>query len=201
MGKWISIVLLGLAVSGCKSAPARHIAQTPEISVSKEGSVAIKGDSQIQPKVDTKTTGSKMALPEGTKLEFNEKLGVFTIVLSKASELAVNRQETAIQGPVSFTPDKAPTVKEESDAKSDFWTTLGLRAGAAIGVALAIFGLVRAWDMVMYGGAAVAAGCLFGLFVQKHPVLLLIIGLGIALVVAGPLIWHTKLKKITPPEK
>lgn len=198
MVKWASIILLSLLVSGCKNAPARHIAQTPEISVSKEGSVAIKGDSQVQPKVDTKATASKLALPEGSKLEFNEKLGLFTITLSKSSELALNRQETAISGPVSFAPDKAPTVKEEADAKSDFWTALGLRAGAAIGVALAIFGLVRAWDMVMYGGAAVAGGCLFGLFVQKHPILLLIIGLGVALVVAGPILWHTKIKKIQP---
>lgn len=191
-------LLVFVFLVGCGTTK-RHIATSPSVSVAKDGVVEIKGDAQVAPKVDTKRTDSKMALPEGTKLEFNEKLGVFTITLSKPSELAVNRQETAIAGPVAFTPDKAPTVAEEAEAKSDFWTMLGLRAGIAIGAAACIFGLVRGWDMVMYGGAAVAGASLFGLFVHKHPTLLLIIGLGVALVVVGPLIWHTKLKKLTPP--
>lgn len=196
--RW-TLLLLPFLLLGCKNTPVRHIAVSPAVSVSQAGAVEIKGDAQVAPKVDTKRTDSKMALPEGTKLEFNEKLGVFTVTLAKASELAVNRQETAIAGPVAFTPDKGPTVAEESAAKSDFWTILGLRAGIALGAAACIFGLVRGWDLVMYGGAAVAGASLFGLFVQKHPTLLLIIGLGVALVVVGPLIWHTKLKKITPP--
>jgi hypothetical protein len=99
---------------------------------------------------------------------------------------------------VAFTPDKPPTIGEEKSAQADYWTTLGLRVGIAVGAALAIFGLVRGWDMVMYGGAAISGACLFGLFVQKHPTLLLIIGLGAALVVVGPIIWHTKLKRLAP---
>jgi len=199
MVKWSLIALAFALVVSCKTAPVRHVAQSPAVSVTQAGAVEIRGDAQVAPKVDTKRTDGKMALPEGSRLEFNEKLGVFTITLTKASELAVNRQETAIAGPVAFTPDKAPTVMEESQAKSDFWTTLGLRIGIAVGTAAAIFGLVRGWDMVMYGGAAVACASLFGIFVQKHPTLLLIIGLGLALVVVGPIIWHTKLKGITTP--
>lgn len=193
-----------LLLCGCNMLPKRHIAVSPAVTVSEAGKVEVSGDAQVAPKVDTKKTDSKMALPEGTRLEFNEKLGVFSITLSKPSELALNRSETAIQGPVAFTPDKAPTIAEEKEAQADFWTTLGLRVGMALGAAVAIFGLVRAWDYVMFGGAAVSGACLFGLFVQKHPGLLLIIGIGASLCIVGPLVWHTKLKKLAisePPPK
>lgn len=179
--------------------PVRHVAESPAISV-QEGNVEISGDSKTPPKVDTKQTGSKFVLPQGSRLEFNEKLGIFSVVLSKASEMAVSRTETAVQGPVAFTPDKGATVQDEAEAKSDFWTSLGLRAGVVLGIAAALFGLTRHWDLVMYGGGAVAGACLFGLFVQKHPVLLIVIGLGVATAVVGPILWHTKLKHIQPDE-
>jgi hypothetical protein len=195
MVKWSKIALIFVALTGCKSAPVRHIAESPSVSVGNEGQVEIKGDSQVAPNVNTAKTGSKITIPEGSRFEFNEKLGVMTLVLSKASDLVVNRAETSVQGPVAFTPDKGPTIGEEKAAQADYWTTLGLRVGMALGAAVAIFGLVRSWDLVMYGGAAVSGACLFGLFVQKHPVLMIVIGIGAALAVVGPIIWHTKLKK------
>jgi hypothetical protein len=195
--RW-TLPVICLFLTGCNMLPMRHIAVSPAVTVSEAGKVEVSGDAAVPSKVDTKKTDSKLPLPEGSRLEFNEKLGVFSITLSKASEIALNRTETAVQGPVAFTPDKAPTVAEEKSAQADFWTALGLRAGMFLGAALAIFGLVRGWDMVMYGGGAIAGACLFGLFVQKHPTLLLVIGLGAALVFVGPLIWHTKLKKLAP---
>lgn len=179
--------------------PVRHIAQSPEVSVGGQVPVEIKGDSKTAPNVTNSQTGSKMVIPEGSKFVFDEKLNTLTLVMSKASEIAVNRSETAIKGPVAFTPDKGPTVGEEKSAQADFWTVLGLRAGIAIGIAMAIFGLVRHWDLVMYGGAAVAGACLFGIFVQQHPLLLLVIGLGIAAAIVGPTIYHTKIKKLEQP--
>lgn len=192
----LSIVILGLA--GCNVLPKRHIAVSPTVTVSESGKIDMAGDAQTPPKVETKKTDSSMALPEGSRLEFNEKLGVFSVTLSKPSSLVFNRTETAIEGPVAFTPDKAPTIGEEKEAQASFWTSIGLKAGLALGGALAIFGLVRAWDFVMYGGAAIAAGCAFGIFIERHHVLLLIIGLGATLTVVGPIIWHTKLKKLAP---
>lgn len=194
------LALAGAA--GCKmfapSAPVRHIAESPQVVVTDSGAVKVSGDAKTQPKVDTKKTESKITLPEGSRIEFNEKLGTLSVVLSKASEMASNRTETAIAGPVAFTPDKGATVQDEAAAKSDFWAALGLKAGLVLGIAVGLFGLVRGWDFVMYGGGAVAAACAFGIFVDKHPILLLVIGLGAAIAVIGPIIWHTKLKALSP---
>jgi hypothetical protein len=197
--KWILVTSVLLIVTGCKTGPIRHIAESPAVTVSDSGKVEVSGDAQTPSRVDTKKTGSNLKLPEGSRLEFNEKLGVFSVVLSKASEIAVNRTETAVQGPVAFTPDKGPTVGEEMEAKSNFWTVLGLRAALAAGCFAIIFGLVKDWPFVMYGGISMAGAALFGLFVQRHPTLMIFIGAGAALIVMATIIWHTKLKKI-PPE-
>lgn len=189
-------ILIFLLLVGCPSVPKRHIAVSPTVTVLPSGQVDLKGDAQTPPKVDTRKSDGRMTIPEGSRFELNEKLGVMSLTMAKASEMVLNRTETAIQGPVAFTPDRGPTVREEMDAKAGFWIRLGLMAGAVGGAAASIFGLVRAWDYVMYGGAAVSAACLFGLFVQTHPILLLIIGLGVAIAVAGPVLWHTKLKKL-----
>lgn len=198
-------ILLWCALAcGCRLIPMRHVAQTPSVSIvenDKGKTVKVDGDAKVPSKVDTKAAESRIPIPEGTKVEFNESLGTLTFVLSKPSVFTSERKETDITGPVSHEPDKAPTIKEEMDAKSDFWISLGLRVGVAVGMAAAIFGLVRDWNMVMYGGASVAGACLFGLFVVKHPILLLIIGLGIAIAIAGPTIWHTKLKAKQPAKK
>jgi len=75
--------------------------------------------------------------------------------------------------------------------------------GTLVGLAAGIFGLVRGWDLIMYGGGAIAAACLFAIFVQNYPWILAIIGIGAALAVAGPYLWHTKVKHLqgqTPPD-
>ena len=74
------------------------------------------------------------------------------------------------------------------------WFWLGL----IVGVSAAIFGLVRAWNLVMWGGVAVAGACAFGIFVQQAPWLFAIIGAGVALKFAGPYIWHTQIKPTVP---
>ena len=189
-----------LLLSGCqagwwKKAPVRHIAQSPVV-IADKGKVEITGDSQVSPKVNTKQSEASLVLPEGSTFDFNEKLGTVKLTLTKASNLLVNRTETAIDGPRSFTPDKAPTIQEEKQAESDYWVNLGLKAGLVLGAAIAIFGLVRGWDFVMYGGAALSAACGFGIFVERHPVLLFIVGIGATLAIVGPSIWHAKLKTI-----
>lgn len=191
----VSVLLL----SGCSNKnPVRHISESPAVLVSESGKVEVSGDAQTPSKVDTKKTDGRMSIPEGSRFEFNEKLGTFSLVMAKASEMALNRTETAVQGPVAFTPDKGPTIGEEMQAKAGYWTHLGLMAGMVGGAAAAVFGLVRGWNYVMYGGSAISAACMFGLFVEKHPALLIIIGLGAALAMVGPIIWHTKLKKLEP---
>lgn len=166
--------------------------------VGASGEISIRGDTPTPPKVTTDKVNSTIPIPEGSTIVFNERLGEMAIKVSKPTQIALNRTETHVEGPVSFTPDKAPTIKEEKDAQSDYWVKLGLYACVLIGGSAAIFGLVRQWNMVMYGGIAVLGSGLFGLFVQRHPILLLVIGLGVALKVAGPAIWHLQVKHLKP---
>jgi hypothetical protein len=193
----IAIALL-LLLTGCKNSPVRHIAESPTVSATPSGGVILTGDAQSPAKVNTAQTTSTLKLPEASTLVLNEKLGTLTVTLSKASEMAVNRTETAVEGPKAFTPDKAPTISEEMDAKSDAKVKIGLYACVLIGGVAGIFGLVRNWNLVMMGGFATAAAGLFGLFVQRHPLILLVVGLGVALKIAGPFLWHTKLKHAKP---
>lgn len=169
---------------------------TPTVRVTQQGEATVTGDAKVPAIVDTKKTDSTLTIPEGSRIEFNEKLGLLSLTMSKASSLVLQRQETNVTGPVAFTPDKAPTVQEISDAKQSFWVGLGLKAGLAFGSAAAVFGLVRDWNLVMYGGAAIAAACAFGLFVEKHPILLMAIGLGVAAVVIAPILWYSKIKPL-----
>ncbi len=193
------LLVICLVLSGCQvGGPKRHIAETPSVVVSPAGEVKIDGDTPNPAKVNTSISKSVLPVPEGSTFVFNEKLGTMTLTVSKATQIASERKETAVQGAVAFTPDKAPTIGEEKKAEADKWVALGLYASVFIGGAAAIFGLVKDWNLVMYGGIATLAGGLFGLFVERHPLLLLLIGFGIALKFAGPFIWHTTLKHAKP---
>lgn len=195
----VLITLLATLV-GCQNKPVRHVAESPSLEVKPKGEVIMKGDSQVQPKVETKQSEALIKLPEGSTFDFNEKLGTIRLTISKASQMALNRTETAIEGPKSFTPDKAPTIQEEKQAESDFLMDIGLKSAMALGAAIALFGLVRGWDMVMMGGAAISLGSAAGVFINRNPMLFMVIGAGVALLVAGPWFWHTKLKKLTNHE-
>lgn len=185
---------------GCQNKPVRHVAEPPVLEVKPKGEVLMKGDSQVQPKVEIKKDESVIILPEGSTFDFNEKLGTIRLTLSKKSQITLNRTETAIEGPKSFTPDKAPTIQEEKRAESDFWTDIGMKVGMVLGGAIALFGLVRGWDMVMLGGAAISGASMAGIFLSRNPGLFLLIGGGLALSVAGPYLWHTKLKNLNAKE-
>ncbi len=191
------VILMLVALSGCSSrSQYRHVAESPSVVVAPTGEVKMNGDAPVPAKVNTSQTNGIMSVPVGSVVVFDEKLGTATLTLSKDTQIAVNRKETAVHGPVAFTPDKAPTISEELNAKSDAKMKIWYGIGMAVGVALAIFGLVRQWDLVMYGGVAIAGACAFCLFVQTHPVLFAVIGLGVAAAVIGPIIWHTKLKHL-----
>lgn len=191
MVKYLAILIL---LAGCKSAPQRHVAETPSVVVGQAGDVAMKGDTPNPAKVNTSTSESVMPIPEGSTFVFNEKAGTLALTLSKATQIAVNRKETMVEGAVAFTPDKAPTLKEEKDAQSDYWVKLGLYAAVFVGGGAAIFGLVRGWNLVMLGGGSTLGAGLFGLFIERHPLILVVIGVGVALKFAGPYLWHFHLK-------
>lgn len=109
------------------------------------------------------------------------------IRLAAPSELRTETRREAVEGSRAFTP---PTPADAADGRAR-WV---YRIGLALGLAAAAFGLVRGWDLVMTGGAAVAAACACAIFVQGHPALFGFIGAGLALAAAGVWIWQTKLK-------
>jgi hypothetical protein len=191
----VLLSLQGGCLGGFGSA-LKQARQTPP-SVEVVGSdVKVDGAAKTPAKVNTDTSDTVLTIPEGSNFVFNEKLGTLSLTISKATQMTVKRVETAIEGPVAFDPPKQPTVGEIKDAQADFYTVLALRIGAFLGIAAAIFGLVRGWDFVMLGGGIVAASSLFGLFVQKHPLLVGIICVGATLAASGVWVWHTKLKKV-----
>lgn len=193
MMRLLAALVIG-SLTGCKQLPVRHIAVSPTVQVSPTGGVTLTGDAKTPTKADTSQTDSVLPIPEGSTFVFDEKKGLMTLTLSKASQLAVNRSETRVEGPVAFTPDKGATVGEELDAKAEAKVKLGLYAALVVGGALAVFGLVRGWDLVMYGGAAFSSAAALGLFWQRNPLIAGLAGAGVAAIVIGPLIWHTKLK-------
>lgn len=194
MKRWNLIIGLFL-ITGCSLVKIPPLPKTPEIKVVKEG-VFVSGDAKTAPEVKSSQTDSVMPIPEGSTFVFNEKLGTMVLTVSKATQIALNRTQTDVKGPIAFDPPKQPTVKEVTDAKADFWTTLGLRVGVFIGCALAIYGLVEQWKLLMIGGGCIAGASLFGLFQQAHPLLLAVIGIGLALCFAGPYIYHTVVKPL-----
>lgn len=163
------------------------VVKTPTTEVRQAGDVA-------QPaQVTTQTTKTDVPIPAGSTI---------TIVTpaktddKKPDPVLVSTSTTEhVVGPTSFQPSAPPTPSQLADGQVKIWFWIGL----AIGLAAAIFGLVRDWNFVMYGGIAVASACAFAIFVQAHPLVFVVIGLGIALKFAGPWFWHTQMKNKQPP--
>lgn len=185
-------VALGL-LAGCTTA-RRVVSPVARLITPSGVTVSQEGDAKTPAKVETNTATRTVPLPAGTSIIFDEKLGTVTLQLSKDSTLRTETRIERAEAPQAFTPPAPPSPVEETAAKVHGWFWVGL----VIGVAGALFGLVRHWDFVMYGGIAIAGGCAFALFVQAHPLVFVLIGLGVALKVVGPLVWHTKLKSDSP---
>lgn len=159
------------------------------------------GAAQVPASAETVTNRATIPLPKGTEIRVvpvfpDRPEQGFAFTLPEAAPLMVESTAERVKGPQAFTPPAPPSPAEISTGRA----VLGYRIGLALGIAAAIFGLVRGWDLVMYGGGAIAAGCAFGLFVQSHPVLFALLGVGVALAVVGPWLWHSKLKKLARPE-
>lgn len=195
-----AIVSIGFAcwlalAAGCGIVSAARKVVAPAATVTAGGTtVTQKGDAQTPGSAKTETKSQNVTLPAGTVVWQDFKTGEVRYRLGQDTVLQSETRTEQATAPASFTPPKPPTAAEEANAKADFWTVLGYRVGVFVGVAAALYGMVHAWPMVMWGGAAVGGACLFGLFVKSHPLLLVIIGIGVALKVAGPLLWHTKIK-------
>lgn len=194
---WVLLWLPGLV--GCKTAGA-----------ARSGPVVVKqtGPAEVPATADQTTSRASVPLPAGSRVEvFNpervsingetvsntENAAGIAVTLPAPSVLSVETVSNRVVGPQAFAPPSPPSPVELAAGKAAWLYRVGLLVGIAAGV----FGLVRGWDFVMYGGAAVAAACGFGMFAESHPVLLFVIGGGVVLAVAGPLLWHWKLKHLS----
>lgn len=159
------------------------------------------GPALVPAKAETVTNRATIPLPAGTEIRVvpvfpDRPEQGFAFTLPSPAPLTVETVADRVSGPQAFTPPLPPSPSEISTGRA----VLAYRIGLALGIAVALFGLVRGWDFVMYGGGTVAAGCAFGLFVESHPVLFAVLGIGVAVAVVGPYLWHTKLKRLTPSQ-
>lgn len=196
---WLAAWLPALA--GCQSKPFADVR-------SAAGAVKQRGPVSVPARAETVTSTATLPLPAGTRVEVANPASAveqgggtsqggrlsappaLSVILPEPAVLTVQTVQDRVSGPQSFAPPSPPSPVEIAAGKAAWLYRLGLLIGAAVGV----FGLVRGWDFVMYGGAAVAAACGFAMFAESHPVLFFVIGGGIVLAVVGPLLWHLKLK-------
>lgn len=198
MFRVVIMACLALGLGACSLMP-KKLARPPAATITLPSGAAVTqtGDAQKPASVSTDTIKTMVPLPAGTEFVFDQKLpGVVTLRLSHDSALTTETKTEKAEAPQAFTPPLPPSPTEQGQARVHMYFWMALVAG----VAAAVFGLVRGWDMIMYGGGAVAAACGFAIFAQSHPVLIGIIGAGAALAVAGPTLWHLKLKALEPKQ-
>ncbi len=178
----------GLAKTFRAVAPAATI-QTPSGAVLTQ-----KGEAAQPATVTTSAANQSLTLPAGSVVWQDAKSGALAYQLSKDSVLTSSAKAEHVEAPRAFSPPAPPSPAEISDAGSRrmFW------AGLVLGVAAALFGLVRDWPFVMLGGSVTAAACGVAIFVQTSPLIFALIGIGVLLKVLGPVLWHWKLKAVEP---
>lgn len=191
-----ALLIVCFVAVACKL--GRGAAATSAVRATETGvELRAGGDAKHPATASDVTTKSSLPVPAGSKIEVDDR-GVSVVTTSAPSELRVEKRAVNLSSQV---PNEPPSPQETEKAKSDFWTILGLRAGVALGGGLFIFGLIKDWNLVAAGGAAIALSCLFGLFVQQHPVLFAFVGGGVFLIGGAVFIWHTKLKNLQQHNK
>lgn len=171
--------------------PAADSAKTGAAAGSADPS-AISGAHRSRPPARSAETGA----PRGN-LASAPQSALPAIVLSAPTKFRSATHREKISAPVNHTPPAPPSPADLADGRAVWVYRLALLAG----LAAAVFGLVRGWDFVMYGGAAVAVAAAVCLFVKSHPVAFAVIGAGVALAGAGVFVWHFRLKEKQTPAR
>jgi hypothetical protein len=164
----------------------------PRARIDRPGLFQLYQDGLAQkPATATETTTQAAAtVPPGVPVTAHPD-GSITWTTAAPLSVVTTRTESAATGPAAFEPPAPATPTEEAAGLASLWMRLGLVAGIAAGV----FGLVKGWDFVAWGGGAIAAGCVAGMALASVPPWLwLVFGVGAAACIIGPVIWHTKLK-------
>lgn len=191
--KWTLHFGFLFVLTGCSWLPKVH---PPKATITTPSGAVMSqtGDAQIPAKVSVNSAVTTIPLPAGTALSVDpQKPGQVEMKLSAPTVLKTETRLESATAPQAFTPPAPPTPSELAEGKARLWLWIGL----CVGVAAGLFGLVRAWNLVMTGGAVTAGACAFGLFIQLHPIVFVIAGAGLALKIAGPYIWHTQVKPLT----
>lgn len=183
--------LLLTSCSWVSKAPKAFIKTLQGTEVSQSGPVA----SPVS--VATNSTTTTAPIPPGSRIVIETPGPGATFQDSAVVPPLLTTTSTteSVIGPTAFTPpaDATPAQKADGKLKIIFY------AGLVLGSGVALFGLVRGWDFVMYGGLCAAGACAIALFIQAYPWLFAIAGVGLTLSIVGPWLWHTKIKHLNPP--
>lgn len=189
------VLFLALLSPGCQS--IRAVASRPPQASVQAGGVSVdqEGAAASPATASTATTTTAATIPPGVQVTAHPDGSLTWTTAAPLSVVTTHTAETAT-GPAAFTPPAPPTPTEEAAGRASLWMRLGL----VVGIAAGVFGLVKDWDFVAYGGGAIAAACVAGMALASIPPWLwAVFGIGAASCVVGPVIWHTKLKARAPP--
>ncbi|MCF3650162.1 hypothetical protein [Synoicihabitans lomoniglobus] len=189
--KSLLLVVVALAVlAGCSKVPR---SLKPAIASVTAGSTAVQqsGAAEVPARAEVNETVRTVPVPKGSEIVTDADTGNLRVIISEPTLLTETRRNEVSEAPQSFKPAAPPSPSDIANGRAVWFFRIGL----GLGIALAVFGLVRGWDFVMYGGAAVAAGCGLSLFLQRNPLLAGLIGAGVLAAVVGPILWHWKLKR------
>lgn len=183
------LLLLCLLSSGCGTLARFHKAAT-SVKLPSGTELHQTGDVAQPAQTTVTTTKTEAPIPPGSRITIETPVTLAGGRPQPPASLSTTTTTEHAVAATSFAPSAPPTPSQLADGQAKLWFWIG----TFIGTAAAIFGLVRDWNFVMYGGLAVAGSCLFAIFIQAHPLIFVLIGVGIALKFVGPIIWHTKLK-------
>lgn len=189
------LLLVFLFLAGCRN--GLYVPKSPTSTVTTTDGTVITttGDTPTPPKSEITKTKTTLPLALGQALVFDSRNGKLELTLSRDVTLTNEVTQTKIEGPTSFKPPAPPTI---SDVKKEERKTY-LYVVLFLGVAAAIFGLVRDWHVLMVGGACVAGAAYLGIFVTDHPVITILVCAAGGFMVAGPYVYHL-LKLQTAPK-
>jgi len=185
-------LLVLLLLVGCTS-PSGWLRKVSSVVKTPATEVRQSGDAAVPAQATVSTTQTSAPIPPGSKITIETPVAKEGALATPPPVLVTTTTTEHSSAPTSFQPPPPPSPSELATAQTKIWFWIG----TIIGGAAAIFGLVRDWNLVMWGGIAVAGACLFAIFVQDSPWVLPVIGIGVALKFAGPYLWHTKLKGLS----
>lgn len=129
-----------------------------------------------------------MPIPAGSVVSI-DTLGAVRIEPAAPTTWTGERRADHATGPASYRPPDPPSPADIAEGRA----RLVYRYAVGLGAVLLLFGLVKGFPAVAWGGAALGAGAALGITLQ-HPAVNVVIGVGLGAAVAGVLIWFFLLR-------